>query len=90
MINPLFYVALFAILGSWVVIDPMPGFILLNFPEFVGRVAFIVYYHICTTPAILEFHLKIFPIRSILFYSEMLEEAKLMESTPLGGQEDDN
>lgn len=89
MIEPLFYVALFGLLGSWILIDPLPGLILLNFPEFIGRIAFVVYYNIVCCGPVVEFHVRLFPIRAILFYSDLIEEALIMSYTPLGGDEED-
>ena len=86
---PTICVILFAILGSWILIDPVPGHILLNFPEFVGRLAFIVWYNIVSIQFIFNMHVRLMPIRSIIFYSDMLEEAILMSETPLGGFKDD-
>lgn len=89
MISPLVYVALFGVLGLWILIDPMPGYILLNFPEVVGRVAFFVYYNVVVSKIVFAFHVRFFPIRSVIFYSDLLEEAILMANTPLGGGEED-
>ena len=85
--NPLFYVALFALLGSWILIDPMPGYILLNFPEFIGRIAIIIYYHIVTLRPVVEVLVRVAPRWSVIYYFDLISEMEDMASTPLGGGE---
>ena len=81
---PLLCVILFAIIGTWILIDPTPSLIILNFPEFIGRLAIGVWFWIVTIPAIFQFHVKLIPITSIIYYANLFDEVLIMGRTPLG------
>lgn len=89
MVTPLLCVILFSFLGFWIVVDETPGYLLLNFPEILGRLIFIGWYYVVTAYPIVFWHTRLMPIRSILFYSDMIAEVKLMGEIPLGGVIDD-
>lgn len=85
MVTPLICVILFSFLGFWIVVDETPGFFLLNFPELVGRLLFVGWYYIVSAYPVVFWHTRFMPIRSILFYSDLIAEIKLMAEIPLGG-----
>ena len=88
MIIPYLCVVLFTIFGTWVMIDPVPGHILLNFPEFLGRILTIIWFTIVRTGPVVHFHMRLMPITSILYYSKndyVIEEMLVMAETPRGG-----
>ena len=68
MIIPYLSLFIFALLGSWMMIDNTPSFIIAYFPEFVGRLTLGVIYNIVTLPPVIELFVRIAPKRSILFY----------------------
>ena len=86
---PLLCVILFSILGTWILIDPLPGYLLLNFPEVVGRILIGIWFWVVTTPAIFKFHMKIIPVTTILYYADLIDEITLMAKTPLGQEPKD-
>ena len=85
MIIPYLCVVLFTIFGTWVMIDPVPGHILLNFPEFLGRILTIIWFTIVRSGPVVQFHMRLMPITSILYYADLIEEMLIMAETPLGG-----
>lgn len=90
MLIPFICVLLFSIIGTWLLLEPAVAYYIIYFPELVGRITFVVFFQIVTHPIILNFHLRFFPIRSIFFYSGLLDEVHIMSITPLGGGQDDD
>ncbi len=90
MFIPFICVLIFSIIGTWMLLEPVVAYYIIHFPELVGRISFIVFFQIVTHPIILNFHIRFFPIRSVFFYADLLDEAKLMQEIPLGGEEDDD
>ena len=82
---PMLCVLIFSIVGTWMMIDPLPGDIILHFPELVGRLTFMLWYRIVATRFVFNIHTKIMPVRSIMYYADLIDEAKLMAETPIGG-----
>ena len=89
MFIPFICVLLFSIIGTWMLLEPSVAYYIIYFPELVGRVVLILFFHIVTNPSVLEFHIRFFPIRSVFFYADLLDEVQLMAETPLGGEEDE-
>ena len=81
---PMICVLLFSLIGTWMMIDPLPGYLLLNFPELVGRLTLGVIYNIVTLPPVIELFVRIAPQRSLLFYMRFMMEMQIMLNTPLG------
>ena len=90
MFIPFLCVILFSILGTWLLLEPAVAYYIIHFPELVGRITFIVFFQIVTHPFVLEFHIRFFPIRSVLFYADLIDEVQIMSVTPLGGEQDDD
>ncbi len=82
---------LFSLIGTWMLFDPLPGMIIRNFPEIVGRITFVIYYNIVTIPAIVSFTVYRWPQTMMPFYFDLVDEAMIMGITPLGNEisEDD-
>lgn len=89
MFVPLLCVLLFAIFGFWILVDEIPRIVLLNFPEIIGRLIFVGWYYIVSAYPVVFWHTRIMPVRSILFYSDLIYEVRMMGETPLGGVIDD-
>ena len=85
MVTPLICVILFSFLGFWIVVDETPGILLLNFPEVVGRLIFVGWYYIVSAYPVVFWHTRFMPIKSILYYSDIIAEIRMMGETPLGG-----
>ena len=80
---------LFSLIGTWMMFDPLPGFLIRNFPELIGRIVFVIYYNIVTIPAIIYFTVYRWPETMSVFYTNLVNEAIVMGETPLGGEKFD-
>ena len=85
MIVPYLCLFIFALLGSWMMLDNTPSFIIAYFPEFVGRIVMFVWFSIVRTGPVVRFHAWLMPVTTILYYSDLLVEMTIMQETPLGG-----
>ena len=85
MIIPYLSLFIFALLGSWMMLDNTPSFIIAYFPEFVGRIVMFVWFSIVRLEPVVRFHVWLMPVTSILYYSDLLVEMTIMQETPLGG-----
>ena len=87
-------VLLLSLVGTWMLIDPVPALIILNFPEVIGRLAFALFYVFITRPPFPNVILRVFGARGYMWYMQLIMEAAIMEETPLGGwpeeEEDDS
>ena len=81
---PAICLLLFSLIGTWMMIDPLPGYIILNFPEFVGRIVMFLWFTVVRSRYVFDFHMWMMPVKSILFYSYLLEEMETMARVPLG------
>ena len=89
---PILCVILFFILGLWILADPLPGILLLNFPEIIGRFVIALHYQFVTQAWLVAFAVTLAPTTSTIAYLRLIGEMELMLSTPLGNipaQEDD-
>ena len=86
---PYITVIVFALLGLWIISDEYPRIVLLNFPELIGRLVFVGFFLVVRTRWVIESHVHFMPIKSILFYSDLIAEMNLMSEIPLGGELDD-
>lgn len=89
---PILCVILFFILGLWILADPLPGILLLNFPEIIGRLVTALHYQFVTQPWLVAFAVTLAPTTSTIAYLRLIGEMELMLNTPLGNmpaQEDD-
>ena len=86
---PYITVIVFALLGLWIISDEYPRIVLLNFPELIGRLLFVGFFLVVRTRWVIESHVHFMPIKSILFYSDLIAEMNLMSEIPLGGELDD-
>lgn len=84
---PILCVLIFSIVGTWMMIDPLPSALILNFPEVVGRVTFVLWYRIVTSRIIFNTHARLMPIMTIFYYTDLVLEAKIMSETPIGGHD---
>lgn len=89
MIVPYLCLFIFALLGSWMMIDNTPSFIIAYFPEFVGRIVMFVWFSIVRSRWVFNFHMNLMPVTSILYYSDLLVEMTIMQETPLGGHREE-
>lgn len=89
---PILCVILFFILGLWILADPLPGILLLNFPEIIGRLVIALHYQFVTQAWLVTFAVTLAPTTSTIAYMRLIAEMEMMLSTPLGNmpaQEDD-
>ena len=89
---PILCVILFFILGLWILADPLPGILLLNFPEIIGRLVIALHYQFVTQAWLVAFVVTLAPTTSTIAYLRLIGEMELMINTPLGNmpaQEDD-
>lgn len=86
---PYITVIIFALLGLWIINDEYPRIVLLNFPELIGRLLFVGFFLVVRTRWVIESHVHFMPIKSIIFYSDLIAEMNLMSEIPLGGELDD-
>lgn len=89
---PILCVILFFILGLWILADPLPGVLLLNFPEIIGRLVTAFHYQFVTQPWLVNIAITIAPTTCTIAYLRLIGEMEIMLNTPLGNmpiEEDD-
>lgn len=87
---PTLCVVLFLILGTWILLDPLPGILLLNLPEVIGRLVIALHYQFVTQEWVVNAMVTIAPRTSVLAYIHLITEIEVMYATPLGGEEPDD
>jgi len=81
---PILCVILFFILGLWILADPLPGILLLNFPEIIGRIVTALHYQFVTQPWLVNVAITIAPVTCTIAYMRLIAEMEMMLTTPLG------
>ena len=80
---PILCVILFFILGLWILTDPLPGVLLLNFPEIIGRLVVVFHYYFVTQSWLMNLMISIAPLTSVVVYFRLIAEMEDMQNTPL-------
>lgn len=88
---PIICVFLFSVIGTWMFIEPLPVLIFSYPLEFIGRVAFAIYFNIVTRGPMVWLIITVFRQRGFIHLIAITMEAEVMSQTPLGGfpEEDD-
>lgn len=80
---PILCVILFFILGLWILTDPLPGVLLLNLPEIIGRLVVVFHYYFVTQSWLMNLMISIAPLTSVVVYFRLIAEMEDMQNTPL-------
>lgn len=83
---PALCVLAFVILGTWILLDPLPSIVIVNLPEIIGRMTIVTYSWLVTTPFVVELFVRVAPMTAIVFYARLLSEMEVMASTPLASE----
>ena len=81
---PAICLLIFSIVGSWMMIDPIPSYFIRNFPEIIGRFLVALHYVIATFPPFVDIFVRIAPRTALIRYFILIGEIEEMAITPLG------
>lgn len=81
---PAICLLIFSIMGTWMMIDPLPSYFIRNFPEIIGRFLVALHYWIATYPPFVEAFVRIAPRTAMIRYFILIGEIQDMAELPLG------
>lgn len=84
---PIICVFLFSVIGTWMLIEPLPVLIFSYPLEVIGGLTFVIYFNIVTSGPMVWLIVTVFRHRGFihLLSLSLAMEAEIMSETPLGG-----
>ena len=80
---PILCVILFFILGLWILADPLPGILILNLPEIIGRLVIAAHYTFVAQEWVVNSMVTVSPETALRAYIHLSNEIEDMYTTPL-------
>ena len=80
---PILCVILFFVLGLWILVDPLPGILILNLPEIIGRLVVATHYLFVSQEWVVNSMVAVSPETALRAYIHLSNEIEELYTTPL-------